>query len=267
MEFLPLNVDVIRARIKPMRFGRDFYYHASLPSTNAKAKELIRAGSRLPLIVYAENQTEGKGRFQRSWFSPENKGIWVSVAFPLIREDRLNGHYNFMMSLSIAAAVETCTGLNVSFKWPNDIQISGRKVCGILSENFARPNGESIMIVGAGINVNVQKDEFAAAFRETATSLMIESGTPVDRNNLTVELILSLNVVYELWEQKGIDPIYHGWVKKCSTPGKVVTINTSRTEITGKAEYIRKDGSLVITDAEGKSRTIFAGDLEYTVDQ
>lgn len=263
----PLDENKIRSKIKNQRFGRNFHYFESIPSTNTLVKELIQAGKEIsyPVVAFAEEQTGGKGRIDRKWISPVNKGIWMTIAFPPVSKDFTFGHYNFIMSMSVASAVESCTGLEATYKWPNDIQISGKKICGILSEKTENRAGDSVMIVGAGLNVNILKEEFPEDLREKATSLMIETGKEIDRSGLFIELLDSLNNIFELWEYKGIIPIFHAWNKKCTTPGKMITIKTSKVDISGKAEFVKQDGSLVITDSLGQTRTIYAGDIDYMV--
>ncbi len=132
----PINVDLIKEIAGTLFFGSNFSYYESLISTNLTAKEMIRSGSSIPLIVLGEEQTGGKGRFQRSWHSPIYGGLWLSVAFPAKKEIGSPGHFNYLISVVIARAVKEISGFQVDFKWPNDILLSGKKCCGILSENI-----------------------------------------------------------------------------------------------------------------------------------
>ena len=265
MESTPINYNDVRSVIKSWYFGRNFTYRTSLPSTNIFAKRLALSDYPLPMVIFAEEQTHGKGRLKRSWFSPLNKGIWMTVVFPPADKNRVFGHYNFVMSLVIASAIETVTSLKVSFKWPNDILVSDKKVCGILSETITGHYANPIVIIGAGLNVSIDKDDFPEELRDKATSLLIESGTPVNRQKLFIEIIHTLNTIYTIWEQMGIEPLYFEWSQKCSTPGKNVAISTEKQYISGKAEKINLDGSLVLRDDEGNLHTIFAGDLKYII--
>ncbi|KPK93468.1 hypothetical protein AMJ80_05945 [bacterium SM23_31] len=265
MESSPIHYNIVRSVIKSWYFGRNFIYRTTLSSTNILSKRLVLSDYPLPMVIFAEEQTHGKGRLMRSWFSPLNKGIWMTVVFPPADKSQVFGQYNFIMSLVIASAVETVTSLKVSFKWPNDILVSDKKFCGILSETLTGCYAKPIVMTGAGLNVSIDKDSFPEELRDKATSLSIESGAPVNRQELFIEIVHSLNIIYAIWERRGIEPLYHEWLQKCSTTGKNVAISTEKQYINGKAEKINTDGSLVLRDTKGKLHTIFAGDLEYII--
>ncbi len=201
---------------------------------------------------------------QRSWHSPPYTGIWMSVIVQPKNTPVIFGHYNFFMSIAIASAIETCAGCTVELKWPNDILIHDKKVCGILSEITAGSDDPDIVIAGSGINVNFEKTDFPEEIRESATSLSIESGTTIDRTELFIEIVSSLNSIHTLWKMRGIEPIYHSWLQKCSTIGKFIKIKSGATYCSGIAQRINIDGSLVLLDNSGREHSIYAGDLEYS---
>jgi len=264
METQPLDLDIIRNSVNHLQFGRNFIYRTTVDSTNTIAKQLIREGSSLPLLVCAEEQTHGKGRLSRSWFSPQYGGIWLSIAFPSYKNIHIAGQYNYLVSVCIARAVEQNTAVTVNFKWPNDLLISNKKVCGILSENISK-GGRAIMITGAGLNVNIDHDDFTDSLRDTATSVKIESGAAVDRSRILVEIIRNINTFYDIWQEDGIDTIFHQWIAKCSTLGKRVTVRTEKAVLTGSVERIDPNGFLVLKNDSGGINKIYAGDLEYVI--
>ncbi|MFC1562084.1 biotin--[acetyl-CoA-carboxylase] ligase [candidate division KSB1 bacterium] len=265
MESPPLDVKLIRSKIGTYPIGRNFQYFESIASTNTKAYDLVRSGTPLPCLVTAEEQTGGKGRLRRTWFSPFRKGLWITSALSSRSNTDKTGHYNFFISLSAALAIENMTDLNVEFKWPNDILISGKKVCGILSECISGDASNPVMITGIGLNVHINIEEFGEEYRAKATSLLIETGKQIERSRLFIEFVDCMNTVYATWSRNGIESIYREWVKRCTTPGQEVTINSGNVSLSGTAITVNSDGSLVVQSAQGKTRTVYAGDLEYKV--
>ncbi|MCH8285999.1 biotin--[acetyl-CoA-carboxylase] ligase [candidate division KSB1 bacterium] len=257
----------IRAAVKNLRFGRNFIYRRSVKSTNDLAKTNALKGNPIPLVVTADEQTRGKGRMTRNWYSPRNKCILLTIVFPESPDDFKFGHYNFLVSLVIASAVESTAGLTVSFKWPNDILIGGKKICGTLSELITIEDGKQLIVTGMGLNVNIERNEFPEDIRDKATSLSIETGSIVDREKLFTDVIRTLNTLYSIWENRGIEPLFQQWMQKSSTVGKNVVIRTEKHYIDGLAEGINQDGSLILKDDAGKLHTIYAGDLEYVINE
>jgi len=203
----------------------------------------------------------------RIWYSPKNKCILLTIVFPEAPVAFKFGHYNFLVSLVIASAVEMATSLTVTFKWPNDILIDGKKICGTLSELITIENGKQIIVVGMGLNVNIERKDFPKDIRDRATSLSIETNSIIDREKLFIEVIRTLNTLYSIWENRGIEPLFQQWIQKCSTVGKNVAIRTEKHYIDGLAESINQDGSLVLKDDSGELHTIYAGDLEYRINE
>jgi len=262
-----LQETTIRVNIKNLRFGRNFKYQSSIVSTNDFAKTFVHKGDPLPIVITADEQSQGKGRMTRTWYSPRNKCILLTIVFPEAPDEFKYGHYNFLVSLVIASAVEMVTGLSVDFKWPNDILIDGKKICGTLSELITNEKGKQIIVAGMGLNVNIDRDDFPHDIKDKATSLSIETGKIVDREKLFIEVIKTLNTLYTIWENRGIEPLFQQWMQKCTTIGKNVAIRTEKNYIDGLAERINQDGSLVLKDDSGKLHTIYAGDLEYRINE
>ncbi|MFC1513876.1 biotin--[acetyl-CoA-carboxylase] ligase [candidate division KSB1 bacterium] len=239
-------------------------YRETITSTNILARKLLTSNIDLPFVVISEEQTQGKGRLKRSWFSPSKKGLWFSTAFPISGKNKKIGHYNFLVSLAVSSAVETFSGLKIDFKWPNDILCGGKKICGILSEVISEDSG-NIVLVGAGLNVDIELKELADDIKDKATSILIETGKSPDRDELFIELVRTLNLLYDIWEKNGLTPLYKEWIKKCATLGKTVSIAQGKQKITGTAESVNSDGSLNLIGSNGKKYKIYAGDIEYII--
>jgi BirA family biotin operon repressor/biotin-[acetyl-CoA-carboxylase] ligase len=260
-----LDISAIQTAVKSCIFGQNIVYRHSVSSTNTLAKELAIDGAELPLIVTAEEQTAGMGRLKRSWFSPFGKGIWLTIVFPPADEKTVAGHYNFLFSLAIAKAIIAVTAISPSFKWPNDIQLNERKICGILTESCIRGDDQRLFISGAGINVNIASSEFPEDIKRSAASLMAGTGKPVNRSELFIEIIKTVDSLYTVWKERGIEPIYNEWIHSCTTIGREVSVRTEQLSLTGTAERVQDDGSLIVRDSAGEMHRLYAGDVEYCV--
>jgi BirA family biotin operon repressor/biotin-[acetyl-CoA-carboxylase] ligase len=169
------------------RFGRPYLYAEVCPST----QKLLGPEHSEGAVAVAEEQTEGRGRLGRQWVSPRG----VSVLCSILLEPPIETHRFPQLSLvageACAEAISAVTGLEPAIKLPNDILLGGRKAAGILAEASDRR-----VVLGIGINVNVQADELP---EQNATSLLVETGTEVDRAQVLVELLVALERRYDLW--------------------------------------------------------------------
>jgi len=263
---LPLNEENIRQCCKNKFFGKHLELYKCVESTIDIAKEKIKKNCDLPLILIAEEQITGRGRLNRSWFSPAFKGLWMTIAFPEAASISNFGHYNYLISLVVSTAVETVTGLQVDFKWPNDIFINGKKICGILSENISH-RGYYFVVTGFGLNVNINETDFPNGLERKASSLKIEMGRNIDREQLFLEILDALNIYWSNWKSNGIGNIFNKWLEKCITIGKSIEITSSEHNISGTAKSVLADGSLLLVDDNNIEHRIYAGDISYRIEK
>jgi len=231
-------------------------YHDAIPSTNARARELASEGV-TDVVVLADEQTGGRGRLDRSWASPSG-GIWLSVLF---RPDvPMAGTPVFTLAAAVAvtrAAREA--GVDAVIKWPNDVLVDvdgeERKLVGILTEMEGEADRVSWVVVGIGINANVDPD--ALPVEANATSLQAVRGDPVDRRVFTQRVLETLDTV-------GSDPdeILDEWREYATTLGKQVRIDTPDGEVTGEAVDVEHPGALVVDTDDGRV-TVAAGDCDH----
>lgn len=172
------------------RFGRDYTYVESTAST----QRLLSPGAPEGAVAVADEQTEGRGRLGRSWEIPVGTSILCSVQLRPAVDASAFPQLTVVGAEACADAIRTVTGLQPALKQPNDVLIAGRKVAGILGEA-----SEGRVVLGTGINVNVPADELPVEVRIPATSLMAETGEPVDRVELLVELLAALERRYDSW--------------------------------------------------------------------
>jgi BirA family biotin operon repressor/biotin-[acetyl-CoA-carboxylase] ligase len=226
-------------------------YHDSLPSTNDRAREFAGAGES-DVVVVADEQTGGRGRLERAWSSPSG-GVWTSL---VLRPDRPPAHVPVFTLAAAVAVTRACreAGVPAVIKWPNDVLVEGteRKLAGILTEMEGEADRVSWLIVGMGVNANVDAD----ALPPGATSVRAEAGD-VDRRRFLQRV---LETFHELWNDP--DRILPAWRDLSVTLGQRVRIETTTAELEGEAVDVTFPGALVVRTDDGE-RTIHAGECEH----
>jgi BirA family biotin operon repressor/biotin-[acetyl-CoA-carboxylase] ligase len=237
-------------------FGAEIHFFETIGSTNDEARRLTELGAAEGTIVAADEQTAGRGRFDRVWEAPPGSGLLISVIFrPTLPPDRVQ-RLVMACGLSIAEACEALADVQVDVKWPNDLQIGGRKVCGILPESAMIGSRFEWVIVGMGINV-AQKFKASNPLADTATSLQMETAQPVDRAQLLGKIMQRLN----LWHNQIEEPsLLQAWIDRCIILGRQVEVRAGDTVIRGKAEAIDETGALLIRDDANDLRRVTVGE-------
>src|SRR5437899_2759483 len=192
-----LHADDLISRLGRTKvIGRDIRVFEQTTSTNDVVEKLAHDGLKEGIVVFAESQTKGRGRLGRKWLSPAKKGLWFSV---LLRPDlrpQQTTQLTVASATALRRAIQSHTGLNAEIKWPNDLLIRGKKVAGILTELNAELDRVKYVIVGIGVDVNLNPADFTADLRKLATSLKTELGKPVSRPELAVAILRELDRDY-----------------------------------------------------------------------
>jgi BirA family biotin operon repressor/biotin-[acetyl-CoA-carboxylase] ligase len=259
-----LHADDLLSRLgKTKVIGRDIRVFQETTSTNDVIEKLARDGVNEGVVIFAESQTKGRGRLGRKWLSPSRKGLWFSV---LLRPD-LRPHETTRLTVASATAlrraVATQTGLEPEIKWPNDILLGGKKVAGILTEMNAEVDRVKYVILGIGVDVNLNARDFPADLRKLATSLKIEAGKTILRPELAVDILKELDADYQRICSNRFDEVAEEWEKHCKTIGEEVAIRTGPREIRGRAESLAEDGALLLRTEHGRPERIVGGDVTY----
>jgi BirA family biotin operon repressor/biotin-[acetyl-CoA-carboxylase] ligase len=231
--------------------GRRIELFDCLPSTNREAIQLAQAEVEHGTVVVADSQTAGRGRLSRTWFSPPGANLYCSIILRATRPpERLTEWLSWLpliSALAVAEAIEQVSSIHVSVKWPNDLLISERKVGGILCESGTGKRSDPFQIIGIGINVNVDHNDWPADLRDSATSIWQERRIVVDRNRLLAQLLLELEqCLYEL-DIHGTNQLALAYYQRCSTIGHTIraTLGNGDT-VVGLAEGVGQDGSLLV---------------------
>lgn len=248
--------------LKSKIIGQKIYYYDSLPSTQKTAKELALNGAVEGTIVVAEEQTSGRGRMARQWHSPKGTGIWTSFIIrpniPIQKAPQLT----LLTAVAAVRAIDSLLDVDIHIKWPNDLLINGKKVCGILTELQAEENQIQSIIIGVGINVNQSANDFSNELRTIATSLSIESNRTVDRAKLLQEFCYQFEKFYETYIKYGFEPIKMIWESYALSIGKRITARTLNGTYTGIAVGINDEGVLKLRTDDGKIRELYSADIE-----
>lgn len=240
--------------------GRTIHYLDSVPSTNATAHRLAQEGAFHGEVVVAEEQTEGRGRRGRSWQSPPGLNLYFSA---ILRPELPPQRAPELTLLTAVAVAETLreAGVQAAIKWPNDLQVEGRKIAGILTEMSADPDSVHFVIVGVGVNLNARHADFPQELRDVATSVAEARGGIVPRALFTAALWTNLEQWLDHHQANGFAPVREAWKELSSTLGSDVLVKTERREFTGIAEDIDESGALLIRTVNGLERVV-AGDVE-----
>jgi len=238
--------------------GKDIYYFKSLSSTNMLAKKLIKDGVEEGAIVVSDIQLNGRGRKKRNWFSPEG-GLWFSVVlYPHIPLER-GMLLTMASSVAIVQGIKETTGLHPVIKWPNDLLINEKKVCGILTELDAEMDRINYAVIGIGINVNNQLSE---DLHGKATSLIHETGSKFSRVKLFRTILKCIDENYNKLKTGDYDSIMDSWFSHANIIGRNIRVHDEKTILEGVVSSVDKSGCLIL-DAKGGSVRVVSGDVEY----
>ncbi len=254
-----LYPEEIRDGLDTEFIGRKVYYYEHAISTNETARELADRGCPDGALVIAEEQSGGKGRLGRNWFSPYGKGIWFSIVlFPPVNPSDAPT-LTMLGAVAVARAIRKIANVEAGIKWPNDILLDGKKICGILSGMSAEIERINYLIIGIGINVNVE--EFPSELEDTVTSLKIYTGQPVKRTVLLQEILMEIEQLYKLWLQNGFQPILRFWKEMCVMLNKMIRVNGIKDVFEGWAEDVDDRGNLILRLEDGSLKGFVAGDV------
>jgi BirA family biotin operon repressor/biotin-[acetyl-CoA-carboxylase] ligase len=239
-------------------FGRTLFPYEVLDSTNQTAKALAMDGAPEGAVVIADRQRAGRGRMGRRWESESGSNLTFSLILrPVISPDRL-GLLSLYASLAVAEGVEAITGLTPTCKWPNDLLLSSKKFCGILSEGVF--NGPLLVSVIIGIGINVNQVTFPEALHDRATSISLAAGGPIDRVVLLAEVLRRLEEEYRAVARGEFERILREWKARASLFGSEVAVDRQGTLLRGTASRLAEDGGLIIA-AGGEEIKVLAGDV------
>ena len=254
--------EMIEDRLHTGEVGRLIYHLYSVDSTNAFAVRLLSEDKKSPhgTLVLAEEQTSGRGRLGRSWVSTAGLGLYLT----LIVRPEIPSYLAPLMTLAAAVAahesIERVTGLDVDIKWPNDLLIGRKKVCGILCELQAELDRVRSVTIGLGINVNYQ--EFPDEISEIATSLSIASGRRQSRIEILLDFLSTFERLYTRFEAKGPEVVTEAWTEASSfAHGRILEVHDGVRRISGVTDGLSPLGVLRLRQPDGSLEEVYSGDV------
>jgi BirA family biotin operon repressor/biotin-[acetyl-CoA-carboxylase] ligase len=255
-----LDVDGLRRALSGQVVGSRVYYHALLSSTMDETRRLAAQGEPEGAVVFAEEQTSGRGRFSRVWISPPGLNLSFSVLFRPEKEKL--PYINMAAALAVCDTAADLAGLTATIKWPNDVRVGGKKLSGILVETEVVGNEIDHAVVGIGMNVNLDAGRYPE-IADIATSLKIEDGREFDRSR-ALQLVLEHLDRYYAQIRSGRS-LTTEWAAKMDTLGMFVRIGWRDKIIEGTAEAVDDQGNLILRQPDGSTIEVVAGEVTLQV--
>lgn len=249
----------VKKGLKTEFIGHDIHYFKEVDSTNDVAKYLAEEGAEEGTIVVAEIQNRGKGRRGKTWISPPG-GVWMSI---ILRPDipPFNApQLTLVTGVAVAETLKKECDLDVGIKWPNDILIGNKKVCGILTEVNASIEKVNYVVVGIGIDMNVDVPLFPPDLQKGATSLKNELNTEINGALLVQKFLLEFENIYNKFKAGKFPEILNEWRSLSKTIGCNVEVRTRGKTVRGEAVGINKEGILILELEDGSLRKMISGE-------
>jgi BirA family biotin operon repressor/biotin-[acetyl-CoA-carboxylase] ligase len=251
----------IQALLTGRIIGRRLRVVAEIGSTNDAAMAAGRAGELEGLAILADQQRGGRGRLGRPWSSVSDLGLYTSILLRPSVPPLLAPLLTLMAGLATAEAIETVGLVTPTLKWPNDVLCDGRKVAGILTEMATMGQQIGQVAIGVGINVRHRATDFPADVKETATSIELVAGRPVDRAEVAAALYNAMDRWYEVFCHNGTGSILQQARRRTATLGRRVTVLADDQRWQGIALDLDTDGALLVRDQTGAVRRVLADDV------
>lgn len=251
----------LSAGLPLQRIGTRITCLQEVDSTNLVAYRLAEQGAVEGTVVIADHQTGGKGRLGRRWESPAGVNLYCSV---ILRPQILPLYapqLTFVSSVAVVDAILRTTNLQPVIKWPNDVLVNGQKVAGLLNEMSAETERVDFLVLGIGVNINMNREQFPVDLRHPATSLAIEAGQKIDRRQFARVLLESLDALYAAYLAEGYEPLRRRWLAHSAVMGRTVRVTSGENVVVGVVEGIDEHGGLVLSCAGGRHERVLAGDV------
>lgn len=256
-----LTEEEVKKHLTSSVMGRKIMYFDSLESTNTTAKDLADKGQEHGTVIVGEEQSAGKGRLGRSWVSPKYKGIWMSFILRPEINPMLIAKITQVGAAAVVKAGEEMN-LDLKVKWPNDIILNDKKICGILTEMSSELNQINYVILGIGINANLDLEDFDEELVEKASSIKMELGEAVDRKELVGKIINNFEKLYDSFmaDGRGLDSISI-CREKSILIGREVRVIKGGKSTEAKVLDLNDDGELVVKKKNGEVEKLFSGEV------
>lgn len=258
-----LSVEAIRRRLTTQTVGRRICLYDAVTSTNHVLRDLAKAGTPEGTVVLAEGQTAGRGRGGKGWFSPPGVNLYASVLLTPAIPPREVAVFSFIASLALAETIHWL-GPWAAIKWPNDVLVHRKKVAGVLLDLATVGDRVDYVILGVGVNLNVEREALLAALGEAgraATSLREVLGRPIDRNAFTAGFLNALDRWYALFRAQGAPALLRAWHEWDILTGRRVEVRERARVYDGRALGVDEEGHLRVADSRGRTHRVVMGEV------
>jgi BirA family transcriptional regulator, biotin operon repressor / biotin---[acetyl-CoA-carboxylase] ligase len=253
----------LAARLQTRFLGKPLHYFAALDSTNTYALQLARQDTAEGTIVIADSQQKGKGRLGRTWVSPPHVNIYLSVILRPAVSIAAAPQINLLAGVAVADTIAQDCGLTPTIKWPNDVLVDGKKVCGILAEMQTTAEALRAVVLGIGVNLNAPLEAFPPELRDKASSLLLAGGQAIERAAFTASLLAHLEKVYVLWLEQGFAAVRAVWENYAAgLHGQRIAVAAPEGTMTGVVLGLDDDGALLLQREPGAPpHRVLVGDV------
>lgn len=257
---MKLNQKTLEEIFAGKPIGHQLYYYQEIGSTNDEAFRLALSGAPEGTLLIAESQSAGRGRMQRTWHSPTAKNIYTSVILRPTVQPFQAPQFSILAGVAVAEALDIYCKGRIKLKWPNDVLINEKKVCGILAQAKTSASMVDFLILGIGINVNIRNEQLPKDLRNTATSLMDNAGREISRLEIIISLYENLTKWYKQFLNDGFGQIREKWLSLSSMLNQTVQVRFQEEVVSGKAIDLDEDGSLILLTENNEQIHVSAGD-------
>ncbi len=252
--------EALEAAIDTKWAGKHICYFKELDSTNARAKQEADNGAAEGTLVVTDMQTAGRGRRGRSWNSPAGVNLYFTLILKPVYQPDKAAMVTLVMALAVAEGISLTCGMEAEIKWPNDVVVNGKKVCGILTEMNVEHGQIQCVAVGVGVNVGLQ--EFPPEIADKAASLEAECGKPVSRAALAANILKAFEKYYESFLQElSLSCIRDKYNRRLVNRDREVRVLDPQGEFQGIARGINEFGELLVERDDGSVTIVFAGEV------
>ncbi|MBT2760695.1 biotin--[acetyl-CoA-carboxylase] ligase [Paenibacillus sp. ISL-20] len=258
-----LSVEQLTSGMTSQYFGKPLKLLDKTTSTQEDARQLAEEGATEGTLVISEEQTGGRGRMGKKFHSPRGKGIWMSLVLRPKQPLHLTQQLTLLTGVAVCRAITKCAGVQTDIKWPNDILFQGKKVCGILLESATEDERVRYCIAGIGISANLKESDFPEELRGVATSIRMAGGATVNRTELIKSIMAEMEVLYELYNEQGFEPIASLWEALSGTVGREVQVQTARDRFSGIATGLNRDGALLVRNQDDELIPVYSGEILF----
>ncbi|MGX8791143.1 biotin--[acetyl-CoA-carboxylase] ligase [Oceanobacillus sp. M60] len=257
-----VSSNTIRWGLETKWMGHHIIHKEATPSTQIIGHEAARDNAPDGTIIIAEEQTAGRGRMKKNWFS-DKEGLWATLLLrPPIPPNKAS-ELTLLTAVALRKALHQLTGLPIGIKWPNDLLIGDKKLCGILTEMQGEQDRINYVLIGIGLNVNQDEASWDASIRDIATSLKRESGNSWDKIKIVQTILKHFENTYEMYLNYGFKAIKSEWEEHAFKIDKNIKIKTFHEEWTGRFLGITDEGALIVESAEGSPVTLYSAEITW----